>query len=390
VWQIPQSRPSISPLLLTAATLICAMVAQNRSAVQCAYLSPEETASAQLAHQGGVLLQNGDLRGAAEAFGKSVALSHNQSDAHTSIGLIYEQFHRPLDAIREFEAARQLQPQSPLTTYNLALAYFQAGAYGRTINLLLGSQKELGTSPEFCRLIGDAYDKSGKPSEGLPYLRRAVELNPSAPEDTYDLAIVMLEAGATQDARVLLQHSVAAFPSSANLHMALGIAEYLEGLAADAETNLRKAAELDRSPAEMYMALGDFYAGVGKTSEALSAYRRSISLDGLNAVSQRQYGVALSRAGELNEAIDCLQRSLHLDPKDAEAHYDLGRVLVSAGNLGGAKQAFEKAIYLDPEYRRAYYELALVMTKLGDRQKAEDSLRHWKQLDPDTQEKSRR
>ncbi|MGD0129417.1 MAG: tetratricopeptide repeat protein, partial [Terriglobia bacterium] len=172
-------------LILSAMLAFCAVYCLTQRAAEAVEVGTTDAKAAQFAQQGAALLQRGDLHAAAEAFKRSVALSGDPSAAHTYIGSVYERFGRSLEAIHEFQAARQLRSRSPQTTFNLALAYFRAGFYDRAISILRQAPDQLHNSEEFCRLLGDAYVQSANFPEGVRYLRTAVALAPSAPDDAY-------------------------------------------------------------------------------------------------------------------------------------------------------------------------------------------------------------
>ena len=65
-----------------------------------------------------------------------------------------------------------------------------------------------------------------------------------------------------------------------------------------------------------------------------------------------------------------LQRALSLQPRLSEAYLQLGLVLSEKHDLAGATNAYRKAIEANPEMEAAHYQLAQTYRKLGETQKA--------------------
>ena len=75
-----------------------------------------------------------------------------------------------------------------------------------------------------------------------------------------------------------------------------------------------------------------------------------------------------------------LERAVTLQPRMSEAYLQLGLVLSEKHDLSGARNAYRKAIEVDPQMEAAHYQLAQAYRKLGETQKAQIELDTYQQL----------
>ena len=158
-----------------------------------------QSAADGLLAKGMALKGAGELGGAA-AFAEAITLNPKQANAHNLLGAACEKLGRPSQAIREFDAARQLEPSSREFAYNLALAYYQAGFFSRAIATIQEAPSSAPKTAEFYRLLGDAEVGADQYVKGVRDLRKSVALDPSESAGFYDLGIAILKSASDRDA----------------------------------------------------------------------------------------------------------------------------------------------------------------------------------------------
>lgn len=105
----------------------------------------------------------------------------NDPERLTSLGTIYGQHGEFDDALKCFQRAAELSPQSPQMQYNLALTYFQLNQFEKARVPLQGA---LGRWPDLFQLnalYGAVLAKLGDDTSAYQVLHHAHELNPQDP-----------------------------------------------------------------------------------------------------------------------------------------------------------------------------------------------------------------
>ncbi|MFY9560320.1 MAG: sulfatase-like hydrolase/transferase [Terriglobales bacterium] len=116
---------------------------------------------------GVALAETGDWAGSAGQLEAAVARAPGSDEMHFYLGMAYDEIGRASDAAKNFQAALQINPN-----------HYRA-------NLLLG------------RLLG----MQNNPTAALPYLQKAVKLQPQSPDAHKFLANVYIELGQEENAR---------------------------------------------------------------------------------------------------------------------------------------------------------------------------------------------
>jgi tetratricopeptide (TPR) repeat protein len=75
-----------------------------------------------------------------------------------------------------------------------------------------------------------------------------------------------------------------------------------------------------------------------------------------------------------------LEKSVHLDPKFGAAYLQLGILYAERGDSASAISAYQKATEANPELEEAHYRLAQAYSRAGDKSKAEAELQLYQQL----------
>jgi Tfp pilus assembly protein PilF len=119
-------------------------------------------------------------------------------------------------------------------------------------------------------LLGSEYVKAGNHSDAVPLLTRALELNDTAPKSLYALGVATLKLNQTSDAIKWLQKAVAQDGDNVNAHLMLGIAHGRVGQLGEAESSLKRAYRLgaEKIP-DVHLYLAGIYDKQKKYGEAV-------------------------------------------------------------------------------------------------------------------------
>jgi len=235
--------------------------------------------------------------------------SHPAEDVanrHALLAEAAESEGRPLDAVRQYQKAAELQPSEANLfawgadlllhrAFEPAIEVFKKGhrLYPGSVRMLLG-------------LSVATYDQ-GAMEQGKALLLQACDLNPadSAP---YLFLGKLQEAEKTEPpswaekfARFVRLH-----PENALAHyyyaVALGKQEPGGGNAAMVESELKKAIQLDSQLGSAYLELGILYSQRKDYSDAISAFQKAIAITPLPAEAHYRLGQVYGHMGEAKEA----------------------------------------------------------------------------------------
>jgi serine/threonine-protein kinase len=218
------------------------------------------------------------------------------------------------DAVRFFNVALVLRPESPIVHGNLGAVLVNAGQFG----------------------------------EGMTELRRASELAPGYALAAHNIGRAFRSAGR-------LDEAIAAYRRTCELKPN------------DAEANF-EAGNLFQEKARPGMPDQDDAA----LDEAIASYQRAIKLNPAHAGAHCHLGPLLATRGRVDESVATLRRATELDPAHAPAAYNLGMALQTAGRDEEAINYYRNMIVRWPDYAEAYCNLAGLLVDLGRNREALD------------------
>lgn len=215
---------------------------------------------------------------------------------------------------------------------------------------------------ELHRLLGETYDRLGRPAEADAERRRASDiergvitsttLGGPAPPGSAPITGPVAAAAWLQSAENLLR----------------------SGDARGAEAAARRAIEADPRNADAHGLLGDLLLASGKESDAEREYTLATSLDASNARSQYGLAVIAERQGKWNTAGSFYRRALDLNPNNVAAALGLGRSMEELKDLTAARLAYGRAIEMDPSSPEARNDFGVFLTRSGEVDRAIEEL----------------
>ncbi|TMH32057.1 MAG: tetratricopeptide repeat protein [Betaproteobacteria bacterium] len=195
--------------------------------------------------------------------------------------------------------------------------------------------------------------------------RATIERNPEAWMAQNNLAGVLIERGAAQEAAGYAEKALALKPDYAEARNNLGLALASLGRIDDALEQYREALKLEPDYAEAHNNLGFLLARRGDIDEAIAQYRRALAIDPRLAGAHYNLAEALMAHGQMSEAVAELQMALAYRPGYAEAHNSLGVILAQSGKIDEAGSEFLRAVRIRPNYAEARNNLGIVLARSG-------------------------
>lgn len=205
---------------------------------------------------------------------------------------------------------------------------------------------------------GLAYRRRGELEAALRDLRRASEIDPTAPRVFEWLGDVTLDLGRVARAAERYEESVRLDDRQPTVHYKLGLARYRDGRAGAALEPVRRALALAPDVAEAHLLLGLCLRDLGRLAEASDALAAATRLaPGLLAVREARADVFQAR-GQTARAVDELNALAALEPERVERAVAVGAAYARGGRQDAAVLSLTRAAERFPES-------ALVYTTLG-------------------------
>lgn len=412
-------------------------------------------------------LHSGNIPGAISAFAQAVKLEPNSFSSHYGLAMAYLRDRNIKDGLQELKSAVSIHPHDVNANYNLgvllldqghpteAIVYLrQAQALGRerpdlAYNLIraelaankLAEAKEegrraarfLASDINWQAAVGQLFLESHQPHDAIPYLSRALTLEPESTEVRRHLAAAYLESNqpgqafalikdpqaaedyyllasahyllrqyelAARDARTavrmdprqppylllgarieqhlgqhdsalyLLENTIKLAPKWANPYYSASVSLYCEKRYTEAQKYLKESLALQPDSARALFLYAVSLVNQGKNQEGETCLRKAVILNPSNTHFRYYLGEILMRENRLSDAEEVYRQAIRIDPKYAPLHYQLGKLLLRLNHPYLAEQETEKAISYDPNLAEAYSQLIQVYNRLGEREKS--------------------
>jgi tetratricopeptide (TPR) repeat protein len=258
--------------------------------------------------------------------------------------------------------------------------------------------------PELHRLLGETYDRLGRPAEADLERKRASDIErglitatsiggpappgsapvtgPVASAAWLQSAENLVRSGDARGAEAAARRAIEADPRNADAHGLLGDLLLLAGKEADAEREFTAAVALDASSARSQYGLAVLAERQAKWNTAGSLYRRALDLNPNSVAAALGLGRSMEELKDLTAARLAYGRAIEIDPSSAEAHNDFGVFLSRSGEIDRAIEELIQAVRLAPQ-RSVYREnLGRVFRKKGMWKEAERELAEASRLSP--------
>lgn len=230
------------------------------------------------------------------------------------------------DAIRFYQAALAVRPNSPGTLNNMALALMEKGELDEAVEAFRESiHRQPHWGPAHSNLA-HALLAQGKPNEALASFKNALELG-------------------------------------------------YNGFLPEAIATFRKAVERDPKDAEAHCNLGAMLHAQGKFEEAIGCFRRALELNPKYALAHANLGKVLGDQGKFEDSIAAFDKAHEFGADNASFLHNRGNVLCQAGRMREAIADFDKATELDPGDHWLWYQAAALYLYTGDVDRYRDACR---------------
>jgi serine/threonine protein kinase/tetratricopeptide (TPR) repeat protein len=235
--------------------------------------------------------------------------------------------------------------------------------------------------------LGSVYSTTGKSTEAIEQLKRALAVAPNSDEANRRLGEAYKSVGNKPEALAAFQNAVTANPYYWYNHNALGGAYLRFGDSARALGEYRRVTELAPENAAGYLNIGAVYFMQGKWEECLPAFQRALELQP-DSDTYSNLGTAYFFLKRYDESVKMYSKALELNPRDEQLMGNLADAYRWSGKPEQANQTYDKAIALayqdlqvNPRSATAMADLARYYAKKGNSSQALQFIRQARSID---------
>jgi tetratricopeptide (TPR) repeat protein len=279
------------------------------------------------------------------------------------------------------------RPALDATRGESALAYLQQGVeldrLGRVAEAMAAYQSALRLDPGLTQArygLSMVAARLGDLDGAISLVRDVVRAEPGLTSARYDLGVHLWNRYRTarglrqpadlEDAERELRKAIELDPSAPRPRLVLGQLLAERQRLDEAVRELAEAARLGGPDSPYAYDLGLVLRRQGDLDGAEKQFRAAIARDPGNGQARRALGLVLRQKDDLDGALGELRRSVELSPGDAQGHNVLGTVLLRRDDVAGAVEAFRQATRLDPSLTEARVNLAQALLRAGRREEA--------------------
>jgi eukaryotic-like serine/threonine-protein kinase len=282
---------------------------------------------------------------------------HGQDAYRQAVGL----FEQAIDKDQNFALAYAGLADSSLRMYGES----KESVWAQKATLAAQQAERLSNNlPEVHLSLGSVYAMTGKNTQAVAELKRALELAPNSDEAYRNLGDAYSASGQSDEAIAAYQKAVAANSYYWTNHTALGNAYLGLGDNAKALPEFQKVVEIAPDSPMGYEGVGSVYLREGKWGECIPQYQKALAL-APDSPTYSNLGTAYFWLKDYNQATKMYEKAVEMTPNSEELLGNLGDAYRWSGHSDQAATAYGKAISLAFQQLQVNPRSATIMGDLG-------------------------
>jgi tetratricopeptide (TPR) repeat protein len=291
--------------------------------------------------------------------------SPRKARSHNNIASAYESEGDMDMALKHYETAAMLKPDSVPIQNNLANAYVESEMFEKAIERF---SLVLRMEPDYVQAqhdLGSAYYKMGRTEKAIEQYERVIETNPKFMNAYINLGVIYNNEGRPDKAAGYLKQVVALRPDIAEAHYNLANSHAAMARFEEAIKEYSIALDLAPGNATAHYNIGNAYLSKGLFEKAIEHYRRAIRLKPDYAGAHVNLGIAYKNTGRTDMAIEHYEKAVRLEPNNPDANYNLANAYMKQSMVDDAIPHYEKTVILRPNDPDAHNNLAIAYRQKG-------------------------
>jgi tetratricopeptide (TPR) repeat protein/TolB-like protein len=241
--------------------------------------------------------------------------------------------------------------------------------------------------PEVHATLGGAYGATGKYSEAIAELNRALALAPNSDEFYRRLGDVQLDSGNVAQAIDTLQKAVRLNPYYWVNQNTLGKAYAHQGDFPKAMEAFKQVTVLEPDIVAGYENVGTMYAEQGKYQESIPYFQKALQIEPYFS-AYSNLGTSYFFLKQYSNAVGMFEKAAALNPNDTQTVVNLADAYRGAGQQDKARTTYQQAISVgfkelqtNPQNAEVKAQIALSYARTGNASEAKSFIRQARGID---------
>ena len=333
---------------------------------------------------GSVLVGQGKLKEAVQAYHRALEANPNDADAYNNLGNVLVGQGKLEEAVQAYRQVLEINPNDADVLYNLGRALVGQGKLEKAVQVY---HQALGINSDDADVhynLGKVLTEQGKLEEAIQSYAKALEINPDLTAVYNNLGPVLQKQGRLEEAVQVYHRALEISPDDASTHNNLGNALKQQGRLERAIQAYHRATEINPDYVKAYNNLGLALQKQGELEEAVQAYHRALEISSNDANIYNNLGNVLQEQGKLELSIQAYRFATEINPNYPQAYNNLGNIFRQQDRSEEAIQAYQQAIGIDAGYAEAHGNLGNLLRELGRLEPAIQAYRKVLSINPDT------
>lgn len=221
--------------------------------------------------------------------------------------------------------------------------------------------------------------KRDEPAAPQPSEPASVD-NHVAAKEAYEYALKLSASGAVNEALPYLNRAIQLDPEFADAHSERGAVLGYQGNCDAAMLEFARAISLHSKLARTYSNRGNCYWNVKKIDLAIQDYNEAISIDNTLHEVFATRGMAYGRVNNFAQSEADLQQAIRLGSRNPSVYHNLGYALYMQQRYAEAIQSFDQAIGLKSDFALAFRYRGMAKQAIGNISEASADLQQARAL----------
>ena len=333
---------------------------------------------------GSVLVGQGKLEEAAQAYHCALEINPNDADTYNNLGSVLVGQGKLEEAVQAYHQALEISPNDADVHYNLGRALVGQGKLEEAVQVYHQALGINSDDADVYYYLGKAFTEQGKLEEAIQSYAKALEINPDLTAVYNNLGPVLQKQGRLEEAIQVYHRALEISPDDASTHNNLGNALKQQGRLERAIQAYHRATEINPDYVKAYNNLGLALQKQGELEEAVQAYHRALEISSNDANIYNNLGNVLQEQGKLELAIQAYRCATEINPNYPQAYNNLGNIFRQQDRSEEAIQAYQQAIGINAGYAEAHGNLGNLLRELGRLEPAIQAYRKVLSINPNT------
>ena len=290
------------------------------------------------------------------------------AEGYGKLGKVYSAEKKYEQAITALQSATAYRSDSQEVLIDLAIAYFDAEQYEKTLEPL---GRALSANPQSAgahHMLGKSYFMLGNFVKSTAELQTALRITPNDYDIAYTLGLAHLKQHEFAPAQQIFDRMIRQLGDRPQLRIVFGRAYRETGFLAEAIEEFRRAVTLDLHFPRAHYYLGLTYLlkdGASRLPDAEEEFKIELASNPNEFFANYYLGIVYLMDRRWDPAISLLQKAVLIQPANSDPYFHLGQAYQATERYGEAIEVLRKSIALSPSLRHNDYQVATAHYRLG-------------------------